>query len=99
MIHDRAKQMPVSDETVSYEVEKVPEVIRGLNNNAPSVFAFINRREEYSYIAVHWGDGFKGHWGLNIGSTNFVDYSGEGSEMWKPGVYFWRSYHPGKPSA
>jgi hypothetical protein len=94
VIDDQAKATPASDETLSYEVKDMPEVIRRFDSRAPAIFAFVNRRDEYSYVAVRWGSGFRGHWGLNIGYTNYVDYSGQQSEMWIPGVYFWRSYRP-----
>lgn len=96
VISDYAKAMPASEETVTYEVKDVPESIRKLDTRLPAIFAFINRRDEYSYVAIRWGSGFRGHWGLSVGSTNFLDYSGQRSEMWKPGVYFWRSYRAEK---
>lgn len=96
VISDHAKAIPATEETVSYEVKDVPESIRKLDNRLPSIFAFINRRDEYSYVAIRWGSGFRGHWGLSVGSTNFCDYSGQRSEIWKPGVYFWRSYRAEK---
>ena len=98
VIRDQAKTTPASEESVSYEVRNVPETIRKLDPRPPAIFAFINRKEEYSYVAIRWGSGFRGHWGLSVGSTNFSDYSGERSEMWNPGVYFWRSYRPEKPA-
>lgn len=98
VIRDHAKVTPGSEESVSYEVKNVPETIRKLDPRPPAIFAFINRKEEYSYVAIRWGSGFRGHWGLSVGSTNFSDYSGKRSEMWKPGVYFWRSYRPEKPA-
>ena len=40
-----------------------------------------------TYVSIFWGGGLGGHWGLHIGSTNFVE---SGHKIWRPGIYFWR---------
>lgn len=39
------------------------------------------------FVQLTWGSGVLGLWGLEIGDSNYVS----GSEMWKPGIYFFRS--------
>ena len=63
-----------------------PEVQR-LNSRLLFGFVMPDASEEQAHVRVIWGSGMRGHWGLRVGTTNFVDY---GSEMWQPGIYFWR---------
>lgn len=64
-----------------------PADIQRLNNRLLFGFIMPDASEEQAHVRIIWGSGMKGHWGLRVGSTNFVDY---GSEMWQPGVYLWR---------
>jgi hypothetical protein len=48
--------------------------------------------ERPGYVRVAWGSGFRGHWGLDVGSATFVGPYGDQNERWRPGVYFWREY-------
>jgi hypothetical protein len=49
------------------------------------------------YVEVGWGGGGIGHWGLWVGSTNFIlpeNYHFETTRhLWKPGIYFWENFH------
>ena len=49
-------------------------VFEGADSNSPA------------WVFVHWGSGFLGSHGFEIGPTNFV--SGRRSHAWQPGVYF-----------
>lgn len=40
------------------------------------------------YVQLGWGGGMLWLWGMRIGDTNYVC---PGGELWKPGVYFFRS--------
>lgn len=64
-----------------------PADIQRLNSRLLFGFVMPNASEEMAHVRVIWGSGFRGHWGLRVGSTNFVDY---GSQIWRPGVYLWR---------
>ena len=70
----------------------------GLSNvwaqGQPSVYLREANNGEQQYVYVFWGSGVLGHWGLSIGSPTFVPANpGNGSRLWKPGVYFWRDPH------
>jgi hypothetical protein len=41
------------------------------------------------WVGVHWGSGFLGASGFEIGPTNFHGFDPHGHE-WQPGVYFYR---------
>jgi hypothetical protein len=64
-----------------------PADIQQLNRSLLFGFVMPDASEERAHVRIIWGSGMRGHWGLRVGSTNFVD---SGSEMWRPGVYFWR---------
>lgn len=74
---------------VSYPLEDLPADVRNVSRLYPSAFLFANPSLDKSFIRVSWGSGFRGHWGLHIGATSFVDPDPE-SKVWKPGIYFWR---------
>jgi hypothetical protein len=84
----------VSSELVSYQVKDLPTNVRNVSKLYPSAFLFASPSLDKAYIRIAWGSGFRGHWGLHIGATNFVDPDPE-SKSWKPGIYFWRE-HQGK---
>lgn len=64
-----------------------PPEVQNLNSRILFGFVMPNASEEQAHIRIIWGSGMRGHWGLRVGSTNFVEYGGE---MWKQGVNFWR---------
>jgi hypothetical protein len=66
-----------------------PADIQQLNRRLLFGFVMPDASEEQAHVRIIWGSGMRGHWGLRVGSTNFVDY---GSEMWQPGVYLWKEY-------
>ena len=74
---------------VSYSLENLPADVSNLSRLYPSAFLFANPSMDKAYISISWGSGFRGHWGLHVGSTNFVDADPE-SKLWTPGIYFWR---------
>lgn len=79
----------VDSELVSYQVKDLPSNVRNLSKLYPSAFLFSNPSLDQAYIRIAWGSGFRGHWGIHVGATNFVDPDPE-SKVWKPGIYFWR---------
>lgn len=89
---NRAPARNGSEDSTSVEISQIPETIRKLNQRTPVVYAFVNTSEDKSYVAIRWGDGFSGHWGFNIGTTKFEDFTGPKSEKWRPGIYFWREH-------
>jgi hypothetical protein len=79
----------VDSELVSYQVKALPSDLRNVSKLYPSAFLFANPSLDKAFIRISWGSGFRGHWGLHVGATNFVDPALE-SRAWKPGIYFWR---------
>ena len=60
----------------------------------PSVYISVAVDREESFVCVRWGGGTVGHWGIAIGRASFVPEIPEhGSQLWIPGVYFWRNFH------
>jgi hypothetical protein len=86
------RQYAASNATdVTYEVNALPDYIERLSTRHLS--SVVVPRSQDSFIRIIWGSGFRGHWGLHVGSTNFVDpYTT--SVAWQPGIYFWRDYRP-----
>ena len=57
----------------SFPVEVFPDYLMKLHRLGPSDYVFPGLPEGQAFVRVIWGSGFREHWGLNIGSTNFVD--------------------------
>lgn len=74
----------------SFAIRNLPGYLQSLDSLSPFGYAFSTTSNRPGFLRIAWGSGFRGHWGLNVGDTNFVDPFGNQSEMWKPGVYFWR---------
>jgi hypothetical protein len=88
------RQYAASNATdVTYEVRALPDYIERLSSRHH--FSMVNPgpSAQGAFIRIIWGSGMRGHWGLHVGSTNFVD-SSRSSELWRPGLYFWRDYRP-----
>ena len=78
----------------SFPITTFPDYLRNLHKLPPFGFVFPPAPDHPGYVRVTWGSGFRGHWGLNVGCTTFVDPYGDQSEKWQPGVYLWRAYRP-----
>jgi hypothetical protein len=69
-----------------------PQQLRGLDpKHGPGIVIYDGYTKDGNtnsprWISVHWGSGFLGHCGFEIGPTNF---HGAGHE-WQPGVYFYK---------
>jgi hypothetical protein len=86
-----------TDDCGAFWIEMKPDVVRKLHaTRTPEVYAFVYTPslEQYSHLAIRWGDGPSGHWGLNIGPTNMENIPAPWSEEWKPGFFFWREFAP-----
>jgi hypothetical protein len=82
----------VQSEYASFELKSLPpELTKGLNVS-PTAFLFANPTSDKAFIRVSWGSGFRGHLGLDIGATNFIDPYAQQAEPWIPGVNFWREH-------
>jgi hypothetical protein len=59
----------------------------------PSVYTREGSANEEPYVYVFWGGGEIGHWGLSIGSPNFIPSDpAHGGERWKSGIYMWEDF-------
>jgi hypothetical protein len=76
-------------ENASFQVDALPAYLRSLHRLPPVAFAFPATSDRQAHVKLGWGSGFRGHWGLAVGATNFD--SPYGGEAWRPGVYFWRT--------
>jgi hypothetical protein len=76
-----------NEQSVPLRSSTFPPEIQRLNSRLLFGFAMPNTSEELAHVRIIWGSGMRGHWGLRVASTGFVDY---GSEVWRPGVYLWR---------
>src|SRR6266446_6309458 len=57
----------------NFPIKRFPDYLRDLHRLPPFGFVFPATAERPGYVRVTWGSGFRGHWALNVGSTNFVD--------------------------
>lgn len=78
---------------VTYRVPVLPDYIERLSTRHHSGVVVPRPSGQDAFVRIIWGGGMLGLWGLHIGSTNFVDPYTE-SEVWRPGIYFWRDYRP-----
>lgn len=76
-------------ESASFQVDSVPAKLKSLHRLPPVAFAFPATSDKHAHVKLTWGSGFRGHWGLVVGTTNFD--SPYGGDLWTPGVYFWRT--------
>jgi hypothetical protein len=76
-------------ENASFAIDKLPDYLKSLHRLPPVAFAFPGTSDKHGHVRVTWGSGFRGHWGLAVGATNFD--SPYGGDPWRPGLYFWRS--------
>jgi hypothetical protein len=81
---------PVTE--TSFPIPIFPDYLKTLHTLPPFGCVFPATSNFPGFVRITWGSGFRGHWGLNVGATNFVDPYGAQSEMWQHGVYFWRAY-------
>lgn len=76
-------------QNASFAVDTVPAYVRSLHRLPPVAFAFPATSDKLAHVRLAWGSGFRGHWGVDVGGTNFdCPYGGS---AWRPGVYFWRT--------
>jgi hypothetical protein len=76
-------------ENASFELDGVPAYLSSLHRLRPIAFAFPAASDKQAHVKLGWGSGFRGHWGVAVGATNFE--SPYGGDAWRPGVYFWRT--------
>ena len=77
---------------VSFPVATFPDYLKNLHRLPPYGFVFPAIAGRPGYVSVMWGSGFRGHWGLHVGSANYDDSYDPGSKVWVPGIFFWREH-------
>src|SRR4029077_1548503 len=64
-----------------------PRQLRGLAPKlGPWVWIYEGDANSPSWVRLHWGSGFLGSHGFEVGPTNFV--SSRPGHSWQPGVYY-----------
>lgn len=81
----------------SFPSDNTMQELEIILDQAPPWMGIVTNREVNPYVNIVWG-GAGGHWGLWVGSSNFVvtspsDTNSYTYHQWRPGMYFWEYFH------